>query len=167
MISPFAKFLEEEGIVAQYTMPGTPQQNGVAKRRKCTLMDMVRSMLSNSLLPLFLWSEALKTAMYVLSRVPSKVVPKTPFELWNGLKPSLNHLHIWGCATEVRIYNPNMKKLDSRTTSRFYMGYAVNSKGFRFYCSSHSPRIVESINAKFIEDANPSAHPHLVELEEA
>ena len=46
------------------------------------------------------------------------------------------------------------------------MGYAVNSKGFRFYCPSHSPKIVESINAKFIEDAKPSAHPHLVELEE-
>jgi hypothetical protein len=47
------------------------------------------------------------------------------------------------------------------------MGYAVNSNGFRFYCSSHSPRIVESTNAKFIENVEPSAHPHLVELEEA
>jgi transposase InsO family protein len=54
MIGPFAQFLEEEGIVAQYTMSGTPQQNGVAERRNRTLMDMVRSMLSNSELPLFL-----------------------------------------------------------------------------------------------------------------
>jgi transposase InsO family protein len=167
MIGPFAKFLKEEGIVAQYTMLGTPQQNGVAERRNRTLMDMVRSMLSNSHLLLFLWSEALKTAVYVLNRVPSKAVPKTPFELWNGWKPSLNHLHIWGCPAEVRIYNPNLKNLDPRTTSGFFMGYVVNSKGFRFYCHSHSPRIVESINAKFIEDVEPSAHPHLVELEEA
>jgi hypothetical protein len=118
-------------------------------------------------LPLFLWSEALKIAVYVLNSVPSKAVPKTPFELWNGWKPSLNHLHIWGCPAEVRIYNPNLKKLDPRTTSGFFMGYAVNSKGFRFYCPSHSPRIVESINAKFIEDIEPSTHPRLVELEEA
>ena len=81
MPSPFVKFLEQEGIVAQYTMLGTPQQNGVAERMNRTLMDMVRSMVSNSNLPLTLWSEALKTAMYVLNRVPSKVVPKTPFEL--------------------------------------------------------------------------------------
>ena len=67
----------------------------------------------------------------------------------------------------MRIYNPNLKKLDPRTTSGFFIGYAVNSKGFRFYCLSHSPRIVESINAKFIEDVEPSVHPHLVELEEA
>jgi len=47
MIGPFAQFLQEEGIVAQYTLLGTPQQNGVAERRNRTLMDMVRSMLSN------------------------------------------------------------------------------------------------------------------------
>jgi transposase InsO family protein len=38
---PFAKFLAENGIVAQYSMPGEPQQNGVAERRNRTLMDMV------------------------------------------------------------------------------------------------------------------------------
>ena len=45
----FAKFLEQRGICVQYTMSGTPQQNCVSKRRNRTLMDMVRSMLSNSL----------------------------------------------------------------------------------------------------------------------
>ena len=75
-------------------MPETPQQNGVAERRNRTLMDMVRSMLSNSTLPLSLWMYALKTAIYLLNRVPSKAVPKTPFELWTRRKPSLRHLHI-------------------------------------------------------------------------
>jgi len=91
---PFAKFLEKRGICAQYTMSGTPQQNGVSERRNRTLMDMVRSMLSNSCLPVSLWMYALKTAMYLLNRVPSKVVQKTPFELWTNRKPSLRHLHV-------------------------------------------------------------------------
>ena len=30
---PFAKFLQEHGIVAQYTMPGSPNQNFVVERR--------------------------------------------------------------------------------------------------------------------------------------
>jgi hypothetical protein len=169
MIGPFAQFLEEEDIVAQYTMSGTPQQNSVAEIRNHTLIDMVRSMLSNSELPLFLWSEALKTVVYVLNRVPSKAVPKTPFELWNGWKPSLNHLHIWGCPAEVRIYNPNIKKLDARTTNGHFIGYAVNSKGFRFYCPSNNTRIVESMNRKFLEDLehSGSAYPQMIELEEA
>ena len=51
ILGPFAKFLQENGIVAQYSTPGEPQQNGVAERRNHTLMNMVCSMLSNSTLP--------------------------------------------------------------------------------------------------------------------
>ena len=91
-LGPFAEFLQSCGIKAQYTMPGTPEQNGVAERRNRTLMDMVRSMMSRTKLPQSLWGEALQTAMYILNRVPSKSVPETPFELWTNRKPSLNHL---------------------------------------------------------------------------
>ena len=52
--SPFAKFLEKHGIHAQYTMPGTPQQNDVAERHNRTLMEMVRSMMSYSSVPISL-----------------------------------------------------------------------------------------------------------------
>ena len=60
-------------------MPGTPQQNGVLERCNRTLIDMVRSTLSNSTLPVSLWMHALKTIMYLLNMIPSKAVPKTPF----------------------------------------------------------------------------------------
>jgi hypothetical protein len=62
-------------------MLGEPQQNGVAERRNHTLMDMVRSMMSYSTLPLGLWMEALKTVIRILNRLASKSVPKTPYEL--------------------------------------------------------------------------------------
>ena len=69
-------------------MPGSPDQNGVAERKNRTLLDIVWSMLSNSKLPKSFWTEALKTTVYILNRVPTKAVPKTPFELWKGWKPS-------------------------------------------------------------------------------
>ena len=68
---PFAKFLEECGIVPQYTMPGSPSMNGVAERRNRTLKDMVRSMINHSNLPISLWGEALKTTAFILNRVPT------------------------------------------------------------------------------------------------
>jgi len=52
----------------------------------------------------------------------------------------------------VRIYNPQEKKLDPRTISRYFIGYAEKSKGYRFYCPSHNARIMESRNAKFLEN---------------
>ena len=151
-LGPFSEFLQSYGIKAQYTMLGTPEQNGVAERRNRTLMDMVGSMISRTKLPQSLWGEALKTAMYILNRVPSKSVPKIPFELWTNRKLSLNHLKVWGCPAEMRVYNPNERKLDPRTTSGFFIGYPLASKGFRFYGPGHQTRIVESLNAKFLED---------------
>ena len=153
---PFAKFLESKGICAQYTMPGTPQHNGVAERRNRTLMDMVRSMMNNSSVPVSLWMYALRTAAYLLNRIPSKAVPKTPYEQWTGRKPSLRHLYVWGYQAEVRIYNPHERKLDPRTISGFFIGYPEKSKGYRFYCPNHSMRILESGNARFIENGNIS-----------
>ena len=148
---PFAKYLESCRIIAQFTMPGSPEQNGVAERRNRTLKDMMRSMQSRTNLPEYLWGEAIKTALYILNRIPSKSVPKTPFELWKGWKPSLNHLRVWGCPSEVRLYNPHESKLHARSTRCYFIGYPDHSKGYRFYCREGGARIVESQTAKFLE----------------
>ena len=115
-------------------MPGTPEQNGVAERRNYTLIDMGRSMMSNSTLLEFLWGEALKNVVHILNRVLSKAIPKTPYELWVGRKPTLNYLHVWGCPTEAKNFNRQIKKLDSKSISCNFINYLKRSKGFRFYC---------------------------------
>ena len=94
--------------------PTLGEKNGVAERRNRTLMDMVRSMMSYSNLPLGLWMEVLKTAIHILNRVPSKSVPKTPYELWTGRMPSLQHFRVWGCPAEAKMFNPNIAKLDPK-----------------------------------------------------
>jgi hypothetical protein len=68
--------------------------NGVAERRNRTLMEMVRSMISHTSLPLNLWGETLKTATYILNRIPTKAANKAPYELWIGRKPNLQHFRI-------------------------------------------------------------------------
>ncbi|KAL0541282.1 hypothetical protein IC582_021324 [Cucumis melo] len=84
------------------------------------------------------------------------------------MKSSLRHLHVWGCQAEVRMYNPHEKKLDSRTTSGFFIGYLEKSKGYRFYCPNHSTRIVETGNVRFIENdiISGSLEPRKVEIQE-
>ena len=148
-MSPFAKLL---GIYVQYTMPGTPQQNGVLERHNRILMDMIMSMLINLTLPVSLWMYAFKTAMYLLNGVLGKAVPKTPFELWTNRRPSTRHLHVWGCQAEIRIYNPQERKLDARTISGYFISYPEKSKGYMFYCPTHSMKIVKTGNARFIEN---------------
>ena len=151
---PFALYLQGEGIMAQYTNPGTPQQNGVSERKNRTLKDMVRSMMSGTNLPMFLWGDAIKTANYISNRVPSKSVITTPFELWYKRKPSLQHLRIWGCKAEARVYNPQERKLDPKTVSCYFVGYPQGTKGYRFYCPNHSMRFVETGKVKFVEEGS-------------
>jgi hypothetical protein len=62
-------------------MPDLPAMNNMAERRNQTLMKMVRNMISHISLPLNIWGEALKTATYILNRVPTKAANKTPYEL--------------------------------------------------------------------------------------
>jgi hypothetical protein len=133
-------------------MSGDPQQNRVAERCNRTLMDMVRTMLSYSTLPISLWMEALKTALHILNRVPSKSVPKTPYEMWTGRKLTLNYLHVWGCPAEAKLFNPSIGKLDLKTVSCYFIGYPDKSEGFRFYCPDRYIKIVETRHTLFLED---------------
>ena len=57
-------------------------------------MDMVKSMMSFSSLPISFQEYALDIATYLLNLVPSKLVPLTPTEMWKGRKPSLQYIHI-------------------------------------------------------------------------
>ena len=88
----FGVHLKQCGIVSQLTPPGTPQCNGVSEYHNCTLLDMVRSMMSLTDLPLSFWGYALETAAFTLKRAPSKSVETTPYELWFGKKPKLTFL---------------------------------------------------------------------------
>ena len=78
---------------------------------------MMKSIMSRTNLLESLWGEVVKTILYILNRVPSKSIPKTPFELWTSRKLSLNHFCIWGCPVEVIIYNLSKGKTKPKSTS--------------------------------------------------
>jgi len=80
----FKTYLKECEIVSQLTPLGTPQCYSVAKKMKQTMLDMIRSMMSDATLPKSFWGHALDTAALTINMVPSKSVEKTPYELWFG-----------------------------------------------------------------------------------
>jgi hypothetical protein len=119
--------------VPQCTMSGSPVMNGVAEGRNRTLMKIVQIMISHISLSLNLWGEALKITTYILNRIPTKAVNKTPYELWIGRKSSLQYFRIWGCPAEARHYRSQEKKLDEMTIRCYFIGYAERSRGYKFY----------------------------------
>ena len=98
----FLEYLKDNGIVSQWTPLKIPQLNGISKRRNMILLDMVRSMMSFTDLPLFLWGHALLTFIHLLNRIPSKSIPTPPYEIWFDKEPSLGYLKTCGCPTYVK-----------------------------------------------------------------
>ncbi|KAI3764505.1 hypothetical protein L2E82_14514 [Cichorium intybus] len=161
----FMDHLKTCGIVSQLTPPGTPQHNGVSERRNRTLLDMVRSMMSRSTLPLSFWGYALQTAARLLNMAPTKKVDKTPYEIWHGRVPSLSYLKVWGCEAYVRQEASN--KLEPRSTKCIFVGYPKDCLGYYFYNPIEN-KIFISRKAEFLENKflTEEASGRFVELEE-
>ncbi|GJT05679.1 retrotransposon protein, putative, ty1-copia subclass [Tanacetum coccineum] len=89
MSQEFLDHLKDHGIIAHKTPPYTPQHNGVLKRRNQKLLDMVRSMMSQTTLPKSFWDYAFESAARILNMVQTKKVDKTPYKVWHGQTPKL------------------------------------------------------------------------------
>ncbi|KAJ9558223.1 hypothetical protein OSB04_012837 [Centaurea solstitialis] len=145
----FDNHLMECGIVSQLTPLYTPQMNSVSERRNRTLLDMVRTMMCHSSLPISFWGHALETAAHILNRAPTKSVEKTPYELWKGKKPNISFLKIWGC--EVYVKRPTSEKLKPKSDKCFFVGYPKTTVGYYFY-NPEENKVFVARNGKFLEE---------------
>ena len=64
---------------------------------------------------------------------PNQTVKTSPHEVFKNKIPNLSYLKAWGCLAYVRIPGPKRRKLASRANECIFIGYAENSKGYRFY----------------------------------
>nr|GEW03467.1 putative ribonuclease H-like domain-containing protein [Tanacetum cinerariifolium] len=63
--SDLNQFCELKGIKRKFSVPRTPQQNGIAERKNKTLIEAARTMLADLLLSIPFWAKAVNTACYV------------------------------------------------------------------------------------------------------
>ena len=130
----FEKYLTVEGIKHELTISHTPEQNGVAEQLNRTLVKGVRTVLAGSKLPYRFWAEALSTIVYLRNRSPTKSLEGvTPYEAWNGTKPDVRCLCIFGCSTYAHVPKVERDKLNSKARRCLMLGYGANKKGFRLY----------------------------------
>jgi hypothetical protein len=121
----------------------------VSERRKKTLLEMIRAMMSYAALPMSFSGYLLQTTAYLLNLVPSKSVSKVPTELWIRRKPSIHYIHVWGCPTHV--LKGKSDKLESKTEVCLLVGYPKGTKGYLFY-SPEDKKVFVATNARFLEE---------------
>ena len=148
----FEDYLKSEGIRHERTVPKTPEQNGVAERMNRTLIETVRSMLTDAKLTHKFWAEALSTAVYLRNRSPTKAVEeKIPYEAWTGKKPTVSHLRVFGCDAYVHVPKDERGKLDQKAKKYIFVSYGEETKGYRLYDSVRG-KIIFSRDVVFNEE---------------
>ncbi|CAI7893332.1 unnamed protein product [Closterium sp. NIES-53] len=78
-------FCRGEGILQSFTLPDSPKQNGIAKRRIGLVMEVARTSMIHAAAPHFLWPFAVQYAAHQLNLWPRVSLPETsPTLLWTG-----------------------------------------------------------------------------------
>ncbi|GJR51375.1 retrovirus-related pol polyprotein from transposon TNT 1-94 [Tanacetum coccineum] len=144
-------YFKEEGIEHQTSTARTPEQNGVVERRNRTLVEAARTMLSASKLPLSFWAEAVATACYTQNRsIIISTHGKTAYHIINDRKPSIKHLHIFGCICYITRDGENLDKMKEKGDPCVMVGYSTQSKGYHVY-NKRTRLTAESMHIKFDE----------------
>ncbi|GJX62028.1 retrovirus-related pol polyprotein from transposon TNT 1-94 [Tanacetum coccineum] len=123
------QFCKMKGILRQFSLARTPQQNGVAERKNKTLIEAAITMLADSKLPTAFWAEAINTACYVQKKVLMlKPHNKTPYELFHGRTPTLSFMRPFGYPITILNTIDHLGKFDGKADECFFIGYSLNSK---------------------------------------
>ncbi|UYV70259.1 hypothetical protein LAZ67_7002299, partial [Cordylochernes scorpioides] len=150
--SRFEGLFKRSGIHHQLTTTYSPQSNGVAERVNRTLIDTGRTLLIDSKLPMMFWAEAIATAAYIKNCTPHRSIKQnTPMQRWNGRKPSVKHIRIFGCLTHWLESKPRRNKFSPKGRKGIFIGYSIKRKAYRIY-DIMTKRIHEVRSVKFSED---------------
>nr|GFC15392.1 ribonuclease H-like domain-containing protein [Tanacetum cinerariifolium] len=146
------QFCGLKGIKREFSVPMTPQQNGIAERKNRTLIEAARTLLADSLLRIPFWAEAVNTACYVQNRVlVTKPHNKTPYELLHGRLPSIGFMRPFGCPVTILNTLDPLGKCQGKVDEGYLVGYSVCSKAFRVF-NSRTRIVQETLQINFIEN---------------
>lgn len=145
-----------QGIVHQSSCNDTPQQNGIAERKNRHLLEVARSLMFSNHVPKFFWGEAVLTAVYLINRMPSRVLNyQTPCNVLLQSYPNTRlistvPLRVFGCSAFVHVYQQNRSKLDPKAIKCIFIGYSPNQKGYKCY-SPTTRKFYNSMDVTFFE----------------
>nr|GEZ93908.1 hypothetical protein [Tanacetum cinerariifolium] len=126
--SDLNQFYELKEIKREFSIPRTPQQNGIAERKNKTLIEAARTM--------------------VLVTKPHN---KTPYELLHGRTPSIGFMRPFGCPVTILNTLDPLGKFEGKVDEGFLVGYSVNSKAFRLF-NSRTRIVQETLHVNFLEN---------------
>ncbi|CAI7828350.1 unnamed protein product [Closterium sp. NIES-54] len=143
------EFCRGEGILQSFTLPDSPQQNGVAERRIGLVMEVARTSMIHAAAPCFLWPFAVRYAAHQLNLWLRVSLPETsPTLHWTGKVGDASVFRVWGSRAFVR--DTSADKLSARAIPCVFLGFSLDAPGWQFYHPT-SRRVFPSQDVRFDE----------------
>ncbi|CAI7898293.1 unnamed protein product [Closterium sp. NIES-54] len=144
-----AAFSADHGIRQTFTLPASPQQNGVAERRIGLVMEVARTSMIHAAAPHFLWPFPVRYTAHQLNLWPRVSLPETsPTLLWTGKVGDASRFRVWGARAFVR--DTTADKLSPRAIPCVFLGFVPDAPGWQFYDPA-SRRVFASQGVTFDE----------------
>ncbi|CAI7911825.1 unnamed protein product [Closterium sp. NIES-53] len=142
-------FCRAHGIRQTFTLPASPQKNGIAERRIGMVMDVARTSMIHAAAPHFLWPFVVQYAAHQLNLQPRVSLPETsPTLLWTGKVGDASAFRVWGSRAFVRDLSAD--KLSPRAVPCVFLGFPPDAPGWQFYHPT-SRRVLSSQDVTFNE----------------
>ncbi|CAI7889045.1 unnamed protein product, partial [Closterium sp. NIES-54] len=142
-------FCRAQGIRQTFTLPASPQHNGIAECRIGMVMDVARTSMIHAAAPHFLWPFAVQYAAHQLNLQPRVSVPETsPTLRWTGKVGDAYVFRVWGSRASVRDLSAD--KLSPRAVPCVFLGFPPDAPGWQFYHPT-SRRVLSSQDVTFDE----------------
>ena len=128
----FTSFYLSKGIIPYHSCPETPQQNSVVERKHQHILNVARSLLFQSHLPLLYWGDCILTAVHLIIHVPALILlDKSPYETLIKKIPDYSQLKTFDCLCYISTSPKNIHKFDPRTKACVLIGYPAGVKGYK------------------------------------
>ncbi|CAI7840170.1 unnamed protein product [Closterium sp. NIES-53] len=135
-------FCRAEGIRQTFTLPASPQQNGISELRIGMVIDVARTSMIYAAAPHFLWPFAVQYAPHQINLQPRVSLPEITLTLqWTGKVGDASVFRVWGSRAFVR--DNSADKLSSRAVPCDFLGFPPDAPGWQFYHPT-SRRIMSS-----------------------
>ncbi|CAI7928567.1 unnamed protein product, partial [Closterium sp. NIES-54] len=142
-------FCHGEGILQSFTLPESPQQNGIAERRIGLVMEVARTSMIHAAAPHFLWPFGVRYDPHQLNLWPRVSLPETsPTLRWTGKVGDALVFRVWGSQAFVR--DTSADKLSARAIPCVFLGFVPDAPGWQFYHPT-SPCVLPSQDVTFDE----------------
>ncbi|CAI7885681.1 unnamed protein product [Closterium sp. NIES-53] len=127
-----ADICRDEGIVQSFTLPASPQQNGIAECHIGLIMEVARTSMVHVAAANFLWPFAVRYAAHQLNLWPRVYEPETsPTLRWTGKVGDASVFRVWGALSLV--CDAKASKLSSRSLRCVFLGFHTDAPPWRFY----------------------------------